>query len=387
MPADELTEATFALQAYAFMSSPWKEAQRETFRKSSVYRRTATCLVVEDAGKVVACAEALPMRQNLRGTVHPMAGIASVASHPGSRRKGHVRTLLNQLLRQMHDQGYPLSSLYPFRPSFYQRFGYVGLPRKRIACLQTPGLRLAGEVPGTVDQLDLHDGFAAYTALTHELLRHRHGFAVFDEVLWAARRDGPPQWLALACSDGAVVGALTYRITGFGGDLVGDDLLTTGPLGRALLLQFLARHVDQVKTVSLTVAAGELAELWDTDLEVTETGRVALPGEPAPMGRLLRVDALDGMPCGAGDVTVQIVGDELIAGSYRLIGELGSMITEQTTLRPTAVLTVAGLSGLAFGVLDPVDINARQLGTVDPASIEPLRHLFPRASPYLFSTF
>ncbi|WP_328345354.1 GNAT family N-acetyltransferase [Micromonospora sp. NBC_00421] len=387
MAAEELTDTTFALQAYAFMSSPWEEAQREAFHKSSIYRRTATCLVVEEAGRIVACAEALPMRQNLRGTVHPMAGVASVASHPGSRRKGHVRALLNRLLRQMRDQGCLLSTLYPFRPSFYQRFGYVGLPRKRTACLQTPGLRLAGEVPGTVSQLDLRDGFPEYTALTHELLRHWHGFAVFDEVQWAARRENPPQWLALACVDGAVVGALTYRITGFGGDLVGDDLLTTGPLGRALLLQFLARHVDQVKTVSVTVAAGELAELWDTDLEVTETGRVALPGEPAPMGRLLRMDALDGMPCGTGDVTVQIVDDELIGGTHRLVGERGTMLVEQTTRRPTAVLTVAGLSGLAYGVLDPVDINARQLGTVDPESLQPLRRLFPRASPYLFSTF
>lgn len=62
------------------------------------------------------------------------------------------------------------------------------------------------------------------------------------------------------------------------------------------------------------------------------------------------------------------------------------MLVEQTTLRPTTVLTVAGLNGPAHGVRDPVVINARQLGTVDPASMRSLRRLRPRASRYLLST-
>jgi hypothetical protein len=52
-----------------------------------------------------------------------------------------------------------------------------------------------------------------------------------------------------------------------------------------------------------------------------------------------------------------------------------------------AQLTVGGLSALVYGVLDPVDVVARGLGTIEADAIAPLRALFPRAMPYLFADF
>ena len=54
-----------------------------------------------------------------------------VAAQPLARRHGHVRALLMELLVRMRDTGCALSALYPVRPSFYERFGYVGLPKAR----------------------------------------------------------------------------------------------------------------------------------------------------------------------------------------------------------------------------------------------------------------
>jgi hypothetical protein len=45
------------------------------------------------------------------------------------------------------------------------------------------------------------------------------------------------------------------------------------------------------------------------------------------------------------------------------------------------------LSGLVYGVLDPIDVGTRGLGTVDAAAVTPLRTLFPRALPYLMADF
>ena len=52
-----------------------------------------------------------------------------------------------------------------------------------------------------------------------------------------------------AAIDGTTVGAVTYRIDDHGGALIADDLLVTDPYARALLLQFFARHVDQVERI------------------------------------------------------------------------------------------------------------------------------------------
>ena len=45
-----------------------------------------------------------------------------------------------RLLHTMRDQGCPVSALYPFRPSFYGRFGFVGLPRVRRATVAPEGV-------------------------------------------------------------------------------------------------------------------------------------------------------------------------------------------------------------------------------------------------------
>jgi predicted acetyltransferase len=388
--AEERTALMWPLQAYAFWPSPWKEEATATYARRMEYYGTVVSLVAEEDGAALAGVGALPMRQNVRGLVHDMAGVASVASHPSARRRGLVRTLLQRLLRQMRDQGCATSALYPFRPSFYGRHGYVGVPRVRTATFAPEGLShlLRANLPGTVERLPMSEGFADYTGLTLRLLSERHGFAVFDETRRAEFRT-LPSWLAIARVDGEVVGAVEYRIEQFGGDLVASDLLTTGPMGRALLLQFFARHVDQVARIVVTVGTEEVPELWGTDLPVLTEGRVEHPRKAGPMVRVLDLEKLAGTPVGAGAVTVEVVDDELIGGRYRLCGDDGRLTVERAAdgAAADATLTCAGLSGLVYGVLDPVDVMTRGFGRIEASAIAPLRSLFPREMPYLFADF
>jgi predicted N-acetyltransferase YhbS len=182
--ADERPDTMLPLQAYAFEPSPWIEESEDRYRRRMVYYRTATSLIAEESGRTLACVGAFPMRQNVRGVVLDMAGVASVAAHPSAHRRGFVRELLNRLLVQMRDQGCSVSALYPFRPSFYGRFGFVGVPRVRKATFAPAGIaHLVGvELPGSVERLPMRDAFEEYDAFTRRLLLERHGFAVFDEV-------------------------------------------------------------------------------------------------------------------------------------------------------------------------------------------------------------
>jgi predicted N-acetyltransferase YhbS len=385
--ADERPDTMFPLQVYAFESSPWEPAVAERYRHRMQYYRSSTSLIAEEDGQTLAGMGAFPMRQNVRGLVHDMAGIASVASHPSARRRGLVRQLLDRLLRQMRDQGCTVSTLYPFRPSFYAKFGYVGLPRVRKATFAPEGVShlMRIELPGTVERLAMKDAFDEYDAFTRRLITERHGFSVFDDVRTAEFRDDK-LWVALARVDGEVVGAIRYRIDRFGGDLVGDSMLTAGPLGRALLLQFFARHVDQVGRIVVELGTDEVPDLWGTDMAVTTQGLVAYPSNGGPMARILDLEAFDGTAAGAGAVTVEVVDDELIGGTYRLESRHGELrVTKGAD--PDARLTVAGISGLVYGVLDPVDVIARGFGEVGDDAIEPLRSLFPRRMPYMFADF
>ncbi|MGC5017281.1 GNAT family N-acetyltransferase [Micromonospora sp. DT47] len=389
LAAEERLTTSFPLQAYAFEASPLTRERVEAFHRYLPYNKGNRTLVVEEDGETCAAASAVPMRQNLRGAVLPMAGVAGVATHPLARRKGHVRALLHQLLDEMRDGGHPLTALYPFRASFYEKFGYVGLPRARTVRFSPADLGplLRAELPGTVTWERIGAGYDRFRSFTERCLRERHGFAIFPDFRDVGLRDRDDRWLLTATIDGSTVGALTYRIDDHGGELVGDDLLATDPYARALLLQFLARHVDQVERISLQVPADELPELWLTDLAVHVEARVARPGSSAPMARLLTVDALAGLPAGPGRVRVELVGDRWLAGTHLLDGATGHLELTSGGPAPTATLTAAGLSALAYGVLDPAEVDVRGLGDVGPDAAVELRRLFPRAHPHLFADF
>ena len=388
--ADERADVSFPVQEYAFSASPADEQLRQKRRGRQDYSKGNVTLVAEEDGVAMASASAIPMLQNVRGTVYPMAGVAGVATMPMARRRGFARAVVGQLLDQMRDTGHVVSALYPFRPSFYERFGFVGLPMTRtvrFAPESVAGL-LRVSLPGEVTCESAADGYPAYREFTQRLLASQHGFCIHPDYRAVELRDADDRWLVMAYSGGEPVGALTYRITGHGEVLAAGDMLTANALGRALLLEFFARHVDQVREVEVLVGPGEFPELWATDITALIQAEVSLPGSATPMARVLSLSALAGLQAGPERVVVEIPGDPYIGGSYVLDGRSGSLeVAPASAADSEATLTAAGLSGLVYGVLDPDDLVARGLGDIPADAAARLRVLFPRIHPYLYATF
>jgi predicted acetyltransferase len=387
--AEERPEISLPIQTYAFQASPPDERLAERLRRNQDYYAGNVTLVAEEDGAAVADASAIPMQQHIRGNVYPMAGIAGVATLPLARRRGYARALVTRLLDQMRDEGHVLTALYPFRPSFYERFGYIGLPRTRTVKFAPEGLAhlLRTELPGEITCERAGAGYSAYRDFTHNLLAERHGFSVLPEFRTVQMKDAD-RWLVMAHADGQPISAVTYQISGFGGVLTATDMLTTGPLGRALLLQFFARHIDQVREVEVQVPADEFPELWATDFAAVTQAKTAFPDSAAPMARVLSLTALAGLAAGTERVTVEVSADPYIAGRYVLDGRSGRLeITAGTTAEPDASLTAAGLSGLIYGVLDPEDVVVRGQGHIPRDAAARLRRLFRRCCPYLYARF
>jgi predicted N-acetyltransferase YhbS len=389
---DERVTTSLPLQVYAFSRSPMPAADYDKLTDYTPYMAGNLILVAEEDGETVATAGSIPMRQNVRGTIHRMAGIAGVATHPLARRRGHIRTLLLDLLGQVRESGHTVSALYPFRPSFYARFGYVGLPKTRTVSFAPADLRplLSAELPGRLGWERIRSGYDAFRAFEERLLAERHGFGLFPANRAQRLRDDDERWLVTARVDGQVVGAVTYRIAEHGADLLADHLLSTSALGRALLLSFFARHVDQVARIVVTVAPDELPELWGTDVAAVTEARTSFPTDAAPMVRLLSVDALAGTRVGPGRVAVEVVDDPFVAGRYVFDGDSGALEVDRgaaPATTPVATLTVGGLSALVYGVLDPEEVVLRGFGTVAADAATQLRSLWPREVPYLTADF
>ena len=386
--ADE-TDQVMPVRTYAFEASPLTAQRTEELARFMSFRTRNTTLVAEEDGEILASVSGIPMRQNVRGVVHPMLGVAGVVSNPLARRRGHVRTLMHDLMRRGREQERPLSVLHPFRGGFYARLGYVGLTAPRTVTLRPETLAslLAVDLPGEVRFRRIADAWDDVLALQERFLGARHGFTEFPEYRRHQLREDNEFWLVTAHRDGRVTGALPYRITDYGGELTGGVLLHEDPIARAQILRFLAGHADQIATITLVVAPAEQPELWSTDFAGTVTSTVAVPHPAPPMARVLDLPALAGQPAGEARVTITVADDPYVGGDWELDGAGGALTVRPGPAGADVRLTAAGLSGLVYGVLSPGDIVARGLGDVPGSAWEALSTLFPRTDPWVYLDF
>ncbi|MHA2390430.1 MAG: GNAT family N-acetyltransferase [Promethearchaeota archaeon] len=73
---------------------------------------------------MVATAGMIPFDIRMRSRDFKMYGIGGVASKPEYRNRGIIREIMVEMFRDMYEKKIPLSVLYPFKHSFYERLGY-----------------------------------------------------------------------------------------------------------------------------------------------------------------------------------------------------------------------------------------------------------------------
>ena len=89
------------------------------------YGGLETVLVTRDAnGRLAGACKIYSMTQYLAGAPMPMMGLAAVAVAPHARRRGLGATLCAAAIHEARARGDLLSTLYPFRPSYYERLGW-----------------------------------------------------------------------------------------------------------------------------------------------------------------------------------------------------------------------------------------------------------------------
>ena len=82
-----------------------------------------------------------------------MGGVGGVATLPANRRGGAIRACMELALREMYDNGYALSHLYPFSTSYYRQFGFAPAGQSLRWKVKLPDLKRLPDAGGTVRQL------------------------------------------------------------------------------------------------------------------------------------------------------------------------------------------------------------------------------------------
>jgi hypothetical protein len=318
-----------------------------------------------------------------------MGGLGGVASLPTGRRQGHVRNMLTYSFGLMREQGQVVSTLYPFRDSFYERLGYAEFPKNRFVTLKPDHL-----VPLTrairdnhVEQLGIEECFDEWWAFQLQFQARTHGFALAERVRIESARDANRFWVALVREGAEITGAMTFTITGYTEALVASTFYVTTSNARYQLLAWIGRHVDQVGEAVIELAPDEYPELWYRDL-AAQTSTVYKDAWPGPMGRVIDVAGIGGIGAGGGQVAVTLVDDQCPwnNGVWTLSGEAGKL-SVMPGGDPACHLTVQGLSALVWCGMDPATFAWRGWGDPDAGTQTTLRTLFPRAFPLLNEKF
>ncbi len=375
---------------YAFRPSPQavRKVDTATYKPLAEARRTFA-LYADDAPQAVA--GLIPMQINVRGHIFSMGGVGAVTTAPEARRKGYARALMQHILAACYESGSPVSTLYPFRESFYQRLGYVGFPQIHDVQFDPTALGELLRTPpnGTVRRMALADGLTIYMDYLHDILAQTHGFGLLPQSFYAYRAAQKPLWLAIAEAHGQVQGVMAYSISGHGGTLHAPIFLYRQMHGRMLLLHYLAQHIDQITRARLShLSPGDLPELWWHDLDARIVSPRERDGFLTPMGRVISVADLDGLPVGPGAFRATILDEQCPwnNGSYAFEAS-GGRLQVQPTRHADVELHIQGLSALVFTGLDPAELYWRGWGDPHWQLQDTLRSMFPRALPFLFSEF
>jgi predicted acetyltransferase len=387
MPTEEMLEILFPLAGYAFHSSPPFQGQEE-WNETVRQREGVTYWALFEDDTAVATVASTAMTQHVRGALYGAGAVWAVTTHPAARRKGYCRRLMARLLAADREEGRPLSTLYPFRESFYEQMGYVTFPLPRKARLAPSSLSplLKRNLGGEVELVLIGDGYDTYRDYLYKLQRRVQGMGVFVYGSKAQAQRQNRSWLALARVDGELVGLMLYDLKGERPtelDLRALRFYYDTSQGKYLLLQWIARHVDQAKEVEIWLPPFEQPETWLADIQVTTESQ-----ERAPMGRVADVAAIGGMHTGPGRFSARISDpicpwNEGVWGFETVDGALQIAPAEQADCD----LTIQAMAALVYGSHDPDDFSIRGWGNPSPDILGTMRSMFAPQLPYLHEYF
>jgi GNAT superfamily N-acetyltransferase len=269
LQGEEYIDVLFNFQMYAFRASP-PFMEKEGWANIVRQRKGVTYHVLFNDEVPVSAAANTVMTQNVRGKLYPAGGVWGVVTLPAARRKGYSRQIIKSLLSEVKETGAVFSNLYPFRESFYEQMGYVTYPLPVIAHVSTQSLAplLKKKLDGEVELKLMGEAYETYRSFLMDLRSRVHGMTIFDYGEPAiANQNG--YWVAMAKVAGEIEGMMLYKLSGeevtkFNFRAV--RFYYTTSRGRYLLLDWIARHINQAERAELWLPPYEHPETWLADM-------------------------------------------------------------------------------------------------------------------------
>jgi predicted acetyltransferase len=333
-------------------------------------------------GGAAGAAGAFPFELSVPGGGSlPCAGITAVAVQPTHRRRGILRSLMEEQLRDVHERGEPLAALWASEETIYGRFGYgiaawageLAVPHEWDAYAQPLERR------GTARFVEADEAARLFPPVYERARRGRPGMTSRSAAWWESRQlrdanDGPSKRLVVLEGAGEAQAYAIYRVhMGFEGGSTSARLAVVEAVGAtpqatAEIWRFLL-DVDWIATVE--------ASLMPPDhplfLLLATPRRARYRMGDGLWVRLVDVGAaLSGRAYGGDGAVVLEVRDELCewnAGRWRVgEGECARTDAEADLALDVSALGSASLGAISFAQLrDGLRVEELREGAVERA--------------------
>ncbi len=243
-------DAYRALAKYCFVDTGWVD--RAIPQPADI---AAEIGVFED-GRLTTALITNALVCNLFGEEHGMSGIGAVASWPQDRGKGHVRALMRHALLKDREEGRTVSSLYPFKFSFYAKLGYGSIGGFAVFRFSPLDIRKLPPLKGAWTPFDgTERAFGDYRTVA-SAWASRYDFACLPARLSAERLCDSLAFSKESCylyaSGGKPKAMIRYGMTPIGPHAKRMDVRKaawTDAEGVQAVFHFLALHRDQVPEI------------------------------------------------------------------------------------------------------------------------------------------
>jgi predicted acetyltransferase len=243
-----------------------REWWMERYRETSYGDGPEIIWVGEESGRLVASCQLHRINHWVSGAEVAAMGLGTVAIAPSHRQRGLAGQMVATALRAAHERGDVLSSLYPFRASFYGRFGY-GLAGDTHQYHVPPSALSPDEGRSAVEVLD-GPAQRAEAATFYEIwARTQTGQVRRSERLWDELAGAADRLLVgYRGTDGRLLG---YALASYPTQLPPherylsvEELVWSSPAARRGLYGWLASLGDQWQGIALRALPEHRLEDW-----------------------------------------------------------------------------------------------------------------------------
>lgn len=381
---DASQEALIAIISDSFdFPRPWADQFAERVGRDS-FR------AVHVNGELAGGLSLLPMGQYFGGRAVPMTGISTVAVTPHHRARGAATAIMEHAVRELHEDGCPLSTLYPATQTLYRRSGYEQAGSRWEVRVKLSTIGICDRAL-TLRPVDGEADLTAVRALHEQRARENAGNLDRRDFNWLrikSRRDVEAS--AYLILDREEPQGYCYLGKGKSKRMpfsleMRDCAITTSAAARRLLT-FLADHGTMADAVTWFGSA--LDPLLHVLPEPSWQARLDTPW----MLRIVDVEqaltARGYAPGASGEVHLEVRDDLLPANNDRFVLSVSDGAGEVTRGGSGAItIDVRGLAAVYTGYRTPLEARQLDLAEGDEAALRALGTLFAGPLPWMSDMF